>query len=96
MKRKINYFYVHNIVYHSRKATSIKYGMVDSLHIFSGNPAGLGTYPYKNIEPITQAAPTENWRLSVKSKIKMLATQVMMMAREQANPCKKKKVLQKT
>ena len=60
----------------------------DSLYIFSGSPWGLGTYPYRNIEPITQAAPTENWRLSEKSKIKMLATQVMMMARLQANPLK--------
>ena len=43
-------------------------------------------YPYINIEPITQAAPTENCKLSEKSKIKMLATQVMMIARLQANP----------
>ena len=60
--------------------------MGNSLHIFSGNPWGLGTYPYRNIEPITQAAPTENCKLSEKSKMKMLATQVMMIARLQANP----------
>ena len=64
--------------------------MIDRLafvYIFCGNDEdGFGVYPYINIEDITSPAPRANWTVTLKSKMKIEAIQVMMIAKEHANP----------